>query len=109
MPVPDLQLCLRIMTSEDKIPKQEFDYFCSGGVVVDRMDQRPNPCPEWIDAGIWDNITELDNIPACMGIASAFEQGHREWRVWFTSPKPEETPLPGMAALPHDYICSWHR
>mmetsp|Transcript_14531 Transcript_14531/g.44899 ORF Transcript_14531/g.44899 Transcript_14531/m.44899 type:complete len:1962 (-) Transcript_14531:344-6229(-) len=90
-----LQLCLRIMTGENKIPTQEFDFFCHGGVVVDRHDQRPNPCPEWIDAGTWDNITELDNIPTCMGIASAFEQGHRDWRAWFTSSKPEEMSLPG--------------
>ena len=94
-----LQLCLRIMTSENKIPKQEFDFFCHGGVVVDRSEQRPNPCPEWIDAGTWDNITELDNIPAFMGIASAFEQGHRDWRAWFTSSKPEETPLPGAVRI----------
>ena len=92
-----LQLCLRIMTGENKIPTQEFDFFCHGGVVVDRNDQRPNPCPEWIDAGTWDNITELDNIPTCMGIASAFEQGHRDWRAWFTSSKPEEMSLPGGA------------
>ena len=94
-----LQLCLRIMTSENKIPKPEFDFFCSGGVVVDRSDQRQNPCPEWIDEATWDNITELDNIAAFMGLASAFEQGHRDWRAWFTSSKPEETPLPGRGEI----------
>ena len=90
-----LQLCLRIMSSENKVPKQEFDFFCHGGIVVDRLEQRANPCPEWIDEGAWDNITELDNIPAFMGIASAFEQGHRDWRAWFASPKPEESIFPG--------------
>mmetsp|Transcript_8874 Transcript_8874/g.25515 ORF Transcript_8874/g.25515 Transcript_8874/m.25515 type:complete len:421 (+) Transcript_8874:1119-2381(+) len=90
-----LQLCLRIMTSENKVPKQEFDFLCYGGAGIERADQRPNPCPEWIDAGAWDNITALDSIPACMGIASAFEQGQRDWRAWFTSSEPEETPLPG--------------
>jgi len=90
-----LQLCLRIMTSENKVPKQEFDFLCYGGAGIEGIDQRPNPSPEWIDAGAWDNITALDSIPACMGIASAFEQGQREWRGWFTSPEPEETSLPG--------------
>ena len=92
-----LQLCLRIMTSENKVPKQEFDFLCYGGAGIERADQRPNPCPEWIDAGAWDNITALDSIPACMGIASAFEQGQRDWRAWFTSSEPEETPLPGKS------------
>jgi len=90
-----LLLCLRIMSSEGKVPKQEYDYFCYGGVVTDRQGQRPNPSSDWIDARTWDNITQLDNIPACMGIASAFEQAHRDWRAWFTSPKPEITSLPG--------------
>jgi dynein heavy chain len=83
------------MTSENKVPKQEFDFLCYGGAGIEGIDQRPNPSPEWIDAEAWDNITALDSIPACMGIASAFEQGQREWRGWFTSPEPEETSLPG--------------
>ena len=90
-----LQLCFRILESENKVPKPEFDFFCFGGVVVDRSDQRPNPCPDWIDPPTWDNIVVLDSVPGFMGIASAFEQGHRDWKVWFTSPKPEATPLPG--------------
>merc|ERR1712138_251388 len=38
-----LQLCLRIMTSENKVPTQEFDFLCRGGAGIERADQRPNP------------------------------------------------------------------
>ena len=89
------QLCTRIMERDNKIQKTEFDFFCFGGVVVDRSDQRPNPCPDWIDANTWDNIAELDKIPQFMGIASAFDQGPRDWKNWYMSAKPESEPLPG--------------
>jgi dynein heavy chain len=90
-----LQLCLKTMMSENRVPAHEFAFFCYGGVVVDRSDQRPNPCADWIDAPTWDNIVVLDSVPGFMGLASAFEQGHRDWKVWFTASKPESTPLPG--------------
>lgn len=88
------QLCTNIMKRDNKISNTEFDFFCFGGVVVDRSDQQANPCPDWIDALTWDNITELDKIPALMGIASAFDQGAREWKTWYMSAKPESEPLP---------------
>jgi len=78
---------MRIMQNDHKIPKAELDFFCYGGVVVDRSEQRPNPCPDWIDVAGWDNITELDKIPALMGLASSFEQAPKEWKKWFSSPK----------------------
>jgi len=88
-------LCSRIMERGNKVPRSEFDFFLYGGVVVDRSDQRPNPCPDWISEGAWDNITELDKISVFTGIASAVEQGHRDWKAWYLSSKPEEEPLPG--------------
>ena len=90
-----LQLCVRIMERDSKIPKADFDFFCYGGVVIDRSDQRPNPCPDWIDEPTWDNFTELDKLPAFMGIASALEQGQRDWKNWYLAAKPEEEQLPG--------------
>jgi hypothetical protein len=55
--------------------------------VVDRSEQRPNPCPDWIDVPTWDNITELDKLPGLMGLASSFEQNPKDWKKWFMSSK----------------------
>lgn len=81
------QLCVRILQNDNKVPKPEFDFFCYGGVVVDRTEQRPNPCPDWIDGPTWDNLTELDKIPGLMGLASSFEQATKEWKRWYMSSK----------------------
>ncbi|CAN0083974.1 unnamed protein product, partial [Sphacelaria rigidula] len=60
-----------------------------------RSGQRPNPCKEWVDEGVWDSVTELDKLNAFSGFALSFEQSPREWRAWFLSAKPEESTLPG--------------
>lgn len=82
-----LQLCVRILQNDNKVPKPEFDFFCYGGVVVDRSEQRANPCGDWIDAPTWDNLTELDKVPGLMGLASSFEQAPKEWKRWYMSSK----------------------
>ncbi|CAM9828576.1 unnamed protein product [Chrysoparadoxa australica] len=88
-----MQLCLQIMSQLGKVPPEEFSFFLYGGVVVDRSDQRPNPCKDWIDEVTWDNITELDKLPAFGGLNASFEQSNREWKAWFLSSKPEQEPL----------------
>jgi dynein heavy chain len=90
-----LQLCFKIMEKEGKIPRAEFDFFCYGGVVVDRSLQRPNPSTDWLTEASWDSITELDKINGFSGLASSFEQMNRDWKAWFMSGQPEVQALPG--------------
>jgi len=58
-----------------------------------------NPCPGWLADSCWDNITELDKLTNFHGIMASFEQYPRDWNVWFTSPEPENAPLPGNFSL----------
>uniref|UniRef100_A0A7S2RVL0 Dynein heavy chain n=1 Tax=Mucochytrium quahogii TaxID=96639 RepID=A0A7S2RVL0_9STRA len=90
-----LQICLKTMQHENKIPKEELDFLLRGGNVVDRSDQRPNPAKDMLDAVQWDNITELDKLGVFNGIASSFEQSRREWGKWILSSSPETESLPG--------------
>ncbi len=90
-----LQMAVKIMEANGKLNKQEFDYFLRGGQVLDKDAQQPNPSSEWITEDAWDNLTELDNIPAFSGIVSSFEQNERDWKTWFLSGEPDELPLPG--------------
>mmetsp|Transcript_3653 Transcript_3653/g.6221 ORF Transcript_3653/g.6221 Transcript_3653/m.6221 type:complete len:1261 (+) Transcript_3653:2172-5954(+) len=89
-----LQLTVRILMQEGKIPAEEFNFFLFGGGLADRSTQRPNPAKDWIDDGTWDNISELDKLPGFMGIAGAFEQTPRDWHKWYLAPAPEADPLP---------------
>jgi len=91
------QLCIQKMMSEEKIDRDEYDFFLRGGQVLDRSTRLPNPCPEWLTESSWDNITELDKLTAFKNIAHSFEQNAQEWRAWYRSddPPPEKLQPPG--------------
>ena len=88
-----LQICVRTLMREGKIPRYEWDFFLKGGVVLDRSDQKEKPA-EWISDSIWDNIAELDKLPAFSGIASSLSDHSSEWHAWYMSAIPERTQLP---------------
>ncbi|CAM9824423.1 unnamed protein product, partial [Phaeothamnion confervicola] len=90
-----LQLCFRIFQRQNKIPPEEYAFLLYGGVVVDRAARRANPCRDWLDEAAWDNISELDKLPALTGVAASFETAPRDWRAWYVASQPEEAPLPG--------------
>ena len=64
--------------------------------VVDRESQIDNPCPGWISALAWDNLTELDKLTNFHDIITSFEQYSRDWHQWYTSTMPETECLPGL-------------
>ncbi|GMH50243.1 hypothetical protein TrRE_jg3287 [Triparma retinervis] len=88
------QLCIKIMQRDNKVPQSEFDFFCFGGVVVDRSDQKSNPT-NWIDEACWDNLCELEQLGPFSGLVSSVDQSQREWKAWYMSAAPEKEPLPG--------------
>ncbi len=90
-----LQMTVKIMEANGKLNKQEFDFFLRGGQVLDKDAQPPNPSSEWITEETWDNLTELENLPAFSGLISSFEQNERDWKTWFLSSEPDELALPG--------------
>ena len=90
-----LQMTVKIMEANGKLNKQEFDFFLRGGQVLDKDAQAPNPSAEWITEDTWDNLTELENLPAFAGLISSFEQNERDWKNWFLSGEPDELALPG--------------
>ncbi|KAI8915474.1 dynein heavy chain and region D6 of dynein motor-domain-containing protein [Powellomyces hirtus] len=89
------QMTIKIMAAAGKLAKEEYDFLLRGGQVLDRDRQLPNPYSEWVNESAWDDITELDAVPAFSGLVSSLEQSEREWKAWFLSSEPEEIPLPG--------------
>ena len=89
------QMCIKILEGEKKVQQEEYQFFLRGGIVVNRDSQPPNPAHEWLSEIAWDNITELDKIPAFRDIGASFEQNPLDWKKWYESDKPESTPLIG--------------
>lgn len=52
-----LQLTMRILQTAGQINLEEWQYFLSGGRILDRSAQPPNPAKYWISELTWDNVT----------------------------------------------------
>jgi dynein heavy chain len=89
-----LLLCIRIMANDKKINEPEMNFVYYGGVGADRATQKPKP--EWMgSAADWDNVCELEKLPAFGGLVDAMLGSSAEWCEWYMSGKPEVHPLPG--------------
>jgi dynein heavy chain len=90
-----LQICVKKMQFEGKVPRDEYDFFLKGGIVMDRSEQKSNPCSDWLGPQAWDNVTEMDKLDGFGGLVSAVEQAPTDWKKWYMSDTPESEPLPG--------------
>ena len=89
-------MTIRLQQNTGAIPKDEYDLFLKGPVVLDRGLQRPNPCPDWLPDAAWDGVTELDNnLPAFQGLSASFEQSQKEWKAYYMTDSTETEVLPG--------------
>ncbi|GIY61832.1 dynein heavy chain 2, axonemal, partial [Caerostris darwini] len=89
-------ICTRIMLLEGKLEKAEHDFFIKGGQVIDRSNQPPNPCSQWLSQESWDNITQLERLPRFLSITVSFDENSRLWEDWYLTLEPEKRPLPGI-------------
>ena len=55
-----LQMCAKILLSNNSLNAEEFAFFMRGGTVLDRSAQPVNPDPAWLAEEAWDNMTELE-------------------------------------------------
>ena len=88
-------MCIGILRQQGRVAAEEFSFFLKGGIVMDRSDQRVNPCDTWMAPTAWDQVMELDKLSAFKGIGASFEQYARDWYSWWSSARPEDSPLPG--------------
>mmetsp|Transcript_18885 Transcript_18885/g.22437 ORF Transcript_18885/g.22437 Transcript_18885/m.22437 type:complete len:4042 (-) Transcript_18885:161-12286(-) len=89
-----LLLCIRILGHDDKINLDELNFVYFAGVGADRNTQKKSP--QWLASLVdWDNVSELDKLPTFNGLCDAMISATDEWKDWYMSGKPENTPLPG--------------
>ena len=93
------QLAVKMKEKEGAIDPEEYKFFLRGAVgMADRALALPKPNADWVQDAAWAHLTELDQLlPAFAGICQAVALSAKEWKLWFSSkrPEPEEAELPG--------------
>ena len=77
-----LHMCSKILQgsgNKEKFNKVEYTLVLRGGQVLNKDMQSPNPFDGWLTETCWDNITELDTLPAFRELAASFESLGDEW------------------------------
>ncbi|XP_065079030.1 dynein axonemal heavy chain 2-like [Ochlerotatus camptorhynchus] len=87
-------LCVRLLYDAETMSVRAFNFFVHGADKIDRHEQTENPSPDWINSDQWDNLTELDKLPGFRGITQSFEEHNDAWKLWCSSPHPENESLP---------------
>ena len=78
------------------IDQHEYNFFLRGTQQSkEKKNLQPNPNPDWISAGAWDTLCELDKMPSFQGIGGAFQYSQKEWKRWRMGATPETDGLPG--------------
>jgi len=93
-----LLICMKKLMEEAQPPKvnmAEYQFFLRGANILDRAGLRENPFPDWLEQAAWENLTELEKLPAFRGMCGTLEQSPRDWRAWYRAATPETKPLPG--------------
>lgn len=89
-----MQMAVKLMEMKGTYNAQEYDFFLSGGQVLEESQQ--TKCPlEWIPHDSWENLTQLNKLPAFKGIVESIIQFPEDWQEWYFSTDPEEAIFPG--------------
>ncbi|XP_055836500.1 dynein axonemal heavy chain 2 isoform X2 [Episyrphus balteatus] len=90
-----IAMCAKMLEAAGKLVETEYNFILNGGIIVNRLDQVPNPSPNWITEEMWDNVTELDKTAGFHGIINSFEQFPKLWHEWYSCTIPESEALVG--------------
>ena len=85
----------RIMSSEARLPAEEFSFFLTGGVGVSGKDV-PHPEEEWISAKMWGEVTRLAQVaPVFFSLPDDIAADTQAWEAIYDSASPQQAPRPG--------------
>ncbi|VVC27190.1 Hypothetical protein CINCED_3A023641 [Cinara cedri] len=75
----------------DKINKDEWIFFITGGISLDNPLKNPIG---WLTDKSWNELCKLDDFPKFKGIRMDFESNTNAWKVIYDSLEPHLTPFP---------------
>jgi len=89
-------LCTRIMTSEDRLPVEEFNFFLTGGVGITAKSVPQPKGEEWISAKMWGEVTRLASTCSVFeNLPDHIAQDTAAWKAIYDSVQPQEMTYPG--------------
>ncbi|KER25823.1 hypothetical protein T265_06797 [Opisthorchis viverrini] len=87
-----LVLCAKLLMSRGELEMSEFLFFLTGGVGLEN--KLANPASNWLSDKSWDEICRLSSLKSFKGFREHFETHLTEWKRYYDSKDPHETPLP---------------
>jgi len=89
-------LCTRIMTSEGRLPVEEFNFFLTGGVGITAKSVPQPKGEEWISAKMWGEVTRLaSTCSAFENLPDHIAQDTAAWKAIYDAVQPQEMTYPG--------------
>ncbi|KAK4876149.1 hypothetical protein RN001_012571 [Aquatica leii] len=85
-------LCVKIMTSKNKIQEAEYNFLLTGGIDVDNP--IPNPASQWLSNKSWNEICRVEKIPGFDGFRKSFVQNISNFKQMYDLVEPQNSPLP---------------
>ncbi|GFT28694.1 dynein heavy chain 2, axonemal [Trichonephila clavipes] len=89
-------ICSKILLVQGELDRAEYEFFVKGAHIIDRSNEPPNPCSQWLSQESWDNVTQLERLPKFLSITVSFDENSRLWQDWYLTLQPEKRPLPGV-------------
>ena len=89
-------LCTRIMTSEGRLPVEEFNFFLTGGVGITAKSVPQPKGEEWISAKMWGEVTRLASTCSLFeNLPDHIAQDTAAWMAIYDAVQPQEMTYPG--------------
>lgn len=96
-------LTVKILEGDGKIPFEEWFFLLTGGTSGDV--EAPNPAPDWLSNGGWNEFNRLDAISTgnFSGLRLSLEQNSDKWKEVYDVNDAHKAPLPGVFALKTEF------
>eukprot|EP01135_Chromosphaera_perkinsii_P002036 Nk52_evm83s215 gene=Nk52_evmTU83s215 len=86
-------LCIAILKGQNEIDIQQWQFFLTGGVGIEKPP--PNPDPSWMSDKSWGEIYRLSRLPKFKSLDESFVSDSSSWKVIYDALEPHHTSLPG--------------
>ncbi|XP_013387188.1 dynein heavy chain 12, axonemal, partial [Lingula anatina] len=85
-------LCSNMLLAKNDLDYDEFMFLLTGGVGLENKLQ--NPDKSWLSDKSWDELCRLCDLPSFKGFRESFTGAIEDWRKYYESKEPHNTPLP---------------
>lgn len=81
-----------ILLASNRIDKNEFLFFLSGGMALKTVTN--NPAPDWLPDKSWNEIDRVNTLSGFEEFPKSFSNNLMKWKIYYDLLNPEKAPLP---------------